>query len=81
MTTIYRTRITHLPPAEGVPDAWRVELMTHTEDGLNVEFEGEFFEEAEAKAIMAAWRNPETRPIIFASMALTRPDWHEEGEE
>lgn len=81
MTTVYRTRITKHPHTDDVPEFWQVELMTHTEDGPQVEFVGEYFEEKDANAIAAAWRHAETRPIVFLCASLSRTAWHDDQGE
>jgi predicted secreted hydrolase len=77
MTTVYRTSITKFPHTDDMPEFWHVELMTHTEDGLQVEFKGEFFKEQDANAMAAAWRHKETRPIVWLCASLTRAEWHD----
>jgi predicted secreted hydrolase len=80
--TVYRTRTTHNPATAHVPEYWQVELLTHTEDGVQIEFFGEFFTLADANAMAAAWRNHETRPIVWLCASLARPAWHyNQGEE
>ena len=79
--TVYRTRISKFAHTDDVPEFWQVELMTHTEDGPQVEFVGEFFEEKDANAIAAAWRHAETRPIVWLCASLSRTAWHDQGEE
>lgn len=78
--TVYRTRITKQPDSLDMPEFWQVELLTHTEDGLQVEFVGDFFEEEDAQTIAAAWRDEKTRPIVWLCASLTRPDWHDDQE-
>ena len=77
MTTVYRTSITKFPHTDYMHEFWHVELMTHTEDGLQVEFKGEFFLEQDANAMAAAWRHAETRPIVWLCASLTRAEWHD----
>ena len=55
------------------PPTWLVTLYTNSEDGPQTEFTGEFFEETDAKAICAAWRDENTRPIIWLSINLRSP--------
>jgi hypothetical protein len=82
MTTVYRTRITKHPHIVGdVPEFWQVELLTHTEDGPQTEFVGDYFEEKDANAIAAAWRHAETRPIVWLCASLTRATWNDDQGE
>ena len=82
MTTVYRTRTTKLPGDHDMPECWQVELMTHTEDGPQVEFVGDYFEENDALEMAAAWRHADTRPIVWLCASLTRAAWHDDqGEE
>lgn len=78
--TVYRARITKLPGDHDIPDHWQVELLTHTEDGVQIEFFGKFWEEQDAQTIAAAWRDEKTRPIVWLCASLTRPDWHDDQE-
>lgn len=80
--TVYRTRITKLPGDHDIPDHWQVELLTHTEDGVQIEFFGEFWGEQDANAMAAAWRDHSTRHIVWLCASLARPAWHHnQGEE
>jgi hypothetical protein len=80
--TVYRTRIIKFSHPDILPEFWQVELMTHTEDGPQVEFVGEYFKEKDANAIAAAWRHAETRPIVFLCESLARAAWNDDqGEE
>ena len=80
MTTIYRTCIKNVPGTDDTPEYWRVELLTHTEDGPQVEFVGEFFEESDAELIMAAWRSEKTRAIVWLCGSLMNRGWDEDVE-
>ena len=55
------------------PPTWRVTLYTHSEDGVQIEFFGEFFEQGDAEAICAAWRDEKQRPVIWLSINLRSP--------
>ena len=85
MTTVYRTRISKFAHTDDVPEYWQVELLTHTEDGPQVEFVGDYFEEQDAHDMATAWRHEKTRKTVWLCAALTRMDWHDnqvwKGEE
>jgi hypothetical protein len=79
MTTIYRTRINKHPRTKDAPEYWRVELLTHTEDGPQVEFVGEYFNEQDAHDMATVWRHEKTRKTVELCAALIRPNQGEEG--
>jgi hypothetical protein len=79
--TVYRTHIDLIPASEEFPaDLWSVELISHTEDGPQVEFVGEYFNRDDADAIAAAWRESSTRRLVWLSAALEQPVFQTQGE-
>ena len=71
MTTIYRTRINKHLRTKDAPEYWRVELLTLTEDGPQVEFVGEYFNEQDAHDMATVWRHEKTRKTVWLCAALT----------
>jgi len=75
--TVYRTHIVLIPANDWVPEMWHVELISHNEDGPQVEFVGDYFSRDDADTIAATWRHEPTRKLVWLAAALQQPRWHD----